>query len=155
MFWEKGVVASLPSHCEGRSGSLMSGRACHAQLYTGLFLLCPVLFLGMAVKVGWTNIYRIIYSASTSYVDDDYMNEYFGVDGSDAASSGLPFYEADGGIKDFGMGISVDYSFTPVWGVISWFNYYRMIGDAKDSPIVDSEGNRNQLKAGLVLTYSF
>ena len=46
-----------PSHCEGRSGSLMSDRACHAQRYTGLSFLCPVLFLGMAVKVGWTNIY--------------------------------------------------------------------------------------------------
>jgi len=34
-------------------------------------------------------------------------------------------------------------------------NAYRLSGDAKDSPIVDSEGNRNQLKVGLVLTYSF
>ena len=42
----------------GRGGSgWMSGGACHAQLYTGSFLLCPVLFLGMSVKVGWTNIY--------------------------------------------------------------------------------------------------
>ena len=97
----------------------------------------------------------IIYSTSISYVDDDYMDKYFGVDGSDSARSGLPFYEADAGIKDFGIGISVDYSFTPVWGLISWFNYYRMTGDAKNSPIVDSEGNRNQFKAGLVLTYSF
>lgn len=111
--------------------------------------------LSAGFKQEITSRLGIIYSASISYVDDDYMNEYFGVDGSDAASSGLPFYEADGGIKDFGMGISVDYSFTPVWGVISWFNYYRMIGDAKDSPIVDTEGNRNQFKAGLVLTYSF
>ena len=97
----------------------------------------------------------IIYSMSVSYVDDNYMDEYFGVDGSDSVRSGLPFYEADGGIKDFGLGISVDYSFTPVWGLIGWFNYHRMTGDAEDSPIVDSEGSRNQFKAGLVLTYSF
>ena len=49
--------SDLPSHCGRRSGSLMLGRACHAQRYTGLSFLCPVLFLGMAVKVGWTNIY--------------------------------------------------------------------------------------------------
>ncbi len=49
--------SDLPCLFEGRSGSLMSGRACHAQRYTGLSLLCPVLFSGMAVKVGWTNIY--------------------------------------------------------------------------------------------------
>ena len=49
--------SDLPSHCGGRSGSLMLGRACHALLYTGLLLLCPVLFLAMAVNVGWTIIY--------------------------------------------------------------------------------------------------
>jgi outer membrane protein len=97
----------------------------------------------------------IIYSMSVAYVDDNYMDEYFGVDDSDSVRSGLPFYKADAGIKDFGLGISVDYSFTSVWGLISWFNYYRLTGDAEDSPIVDNEGSKNQLKAGLVLTYSF
>ena len=46
----------------------------------------------------------LTYTASVSYVDDEYMEEYFGVDGSDAASSGLPFYKADGGVEDYGLG---------------------------------------------------
>ena len=57
MFWEKGLDASSPVTA-GRGGSgWMSGGACHAQLYTGSFLLCPVLFSGITVKVGWPNIY--------------------------------------------------------------------------------------------------
>jgi hypothetical protein len=44
--------SDLPSHCGGRSGSLMLGRACHAQCYTGLSFLCPVLFFGYGCKDG-------------------------------------------------------------------------------------------------------
>jgi MipA family protein len=111
--------------------------------------------LSAGFKQEITSRLGIVYSTSMSYADDDYMDEYFGVDGDDAIRSGLPSYQADGGIKDFGVGLSVDYRFTSIWGIIGSFNAYRLSGDAKDSPIVDSEGNRNQLKAGLVLTYSF
>ena len=99
--------------------------------------------------------FSFTYTASISYVDDEYMDEYFGVDSSDAASSGLPFYEADGGIKDYGLGISANYKFSRTWGLIAGFNYYRLTGDAEDSPIVDDEGDKNQYKAALALSYSF
>jgi len=99
--------------------------------------------------------FSLIYTASVSYVDDEYMEEYFGVDGSDAASSGLPFYEADGGIKDYGLGIGANYKFNKTWGLIAKINYYRLTGDAEDSPIVDDEGDKNQYKAALALSYSF
>jgi len=99
--------------------------------------------------------FSLTYTASISYADDEYMEEYFGVDGSDAASSGLPFYEADGGIKDYGLGISANYKFSKTWGLIVGFNYYRLTGDAEDSPIVDDEGDKNQYKAALAVSYSF
>jgi len=44
--------SDLPSHCGGRSGSLLLGRACHAQCYTELSFLCPVLFFGYGCKDG-------------------------------------------------------------------------------------------------------
>jgi outer membrane protein len=99
--------------------------------------------------------FSFTYSASVSYVDDEYMEEYFGVDGSDAASSGLPFYKADGGIKDYGLGIGADYKFNKTWGLIATINYYRLTGDAEDSPIVEDEGDKNQYKTALALSYSF
>ena len=111
--------------------------------------------LSAGIKQVVTSRLGITYTTSLSYVDDDYMAAYFGVDAGDSARSGLPFYEADGGIKDVGLGMTVDYKFTPQWGLISGVNYYRLTGDAEDSPIVAQEGNENQLKAGLVLTYSF
>lgn len=111
--------------------------------------------LSLGFKQAITSRLGIIYTASMSYADEDYMNEYFGVDGDDSLRSGLAPFEADAGIKDLGLGISVDYRFTPVWGLIGGLDYYRLSGDAKDSPIVSNEGNENQFKGGLVLTYSF
>ena len=99
--------------------------------------------------------FSLTYKASVSYVDDEYMDEYFGVDGSDAAASGLPFYEADGGIKDYGLGIAANYKFNKTWGIVANVNYYRLTGDAEDSPIVDDEGDKNQFKSAVAVTYSF
>lgn len=97
----------------------------------------------------------LIYTASLSYADDEYMEEYFGVNARDAASSGLPPFRPDGGIKDLGVGISVNYNFTNTWGLIAGFDYYRLVGDAADSPLVDDEGNRNQFKGVVAVSYSF
>ncbi len=55
-FGPKRGGSDLPRHCGERSGSLMSGRACHAQCYTGLSRLCPVLFFGNGCK-GWLDEY--------------------------------------------------------------------------------------------------
>lgn len=102
-----------------------------------------------------SDFFSLKYTVSMSYVDDEYMEEYFGVDASDAASSGLPPFDADGGIKDYGLGISANYKFNKTWGLIALFNYYRLVDDAEDSPIVDDEGDKNQYKAALALSYSF
>ena len=102
-----------------------------------------------------SDFFSLKYTVSMSYADDEYMEEYFGVDASDAASSGLPPFDADGGIKDYGLGISANYKFNKTWGLLANFNYYRLVDDAEDSPIVDDEGDKNQYKAALALSYSF
>jgi outer membrane protein len=102
-----------------------------------------------------TSDFGLIYTASIAYANDEYMQEYFGVDGSDASSSGLPLYDADGGFKDYGLGISANYKFTNSWGLIAGFTYHRMLGDAEDSPLVNDEGDKNQYKASVAVSYSF
>ena len=106
-------------------------------------------------KQKFNDHFSLTCTASVFYVDDEYMEEYFGVDGSDAASSGLPFYKADGGIKGYGLGIGANYKFNKTWGLIAKVNYYRLTGDAEDSPIVEDEGDKNQYKAAVALSYSF
>lgn len=100
---------------------------------------------------GW----RFSINAFTTWADDDYMESYFGIDGSNSLRSGLSMYEAESGIKDVGITIPVFYDPCNYIGVVCAVGYKRLLGDAEDSPIVNEEGNENQLFAGFAITYTF
>ena len=88
-----------------------------------------------------------------TYADSDYMDTYFGVDSGDAVRSGLPYYSADSGLKDVGVNLVAHYTPWEQWGVMGMFSYKALLNDAKDSPIVDDEGDDKQFMLGLMVTY--
>ncbi len=92
---------------------------------------------------------------STTYASDDYMDTYFSVDANNAARSGLSRYSADGGIKDIGVDLSVRYGINAQWDVMGLLGYTALLNDAKDSPVVDDEGDSNQFSVGLMAIYNF
>lgn len=89
-----------------------------------------------------------------TYADDDYMDTYFGVNLGNVGTSGLPAYEADGGMKDFGARLVAHYTPWERWGVMGILSYSSLLNDAEDSPIVD-EGDDAQTFFGLMGTYRF
>jgi outer membrane protein len=90
-----------------------------------------------------------------TYASDDYMSTYFGIDRQDAARSGLDRYDADGGMKDVGLDLGVNWGFAPSWDLRGLFQYKRLIGDADDdSPVVD-EGSENQLFTAILVVFKF
>lgn len=92
---------------------------------------------------------------STTWADDDYTAAYFGVSSSQSQRSGLRAYQAEGGIKDVGVGADLDYSFNQSWGITGSLGYKRLVGDAADSPLVKDEGTANQFSTGLVLKFRY
>jgi outer membrane protein len=101
------------------------------------------------------NDLRITLGASTTWASDDYMEAYFSIDSRDSARSGLDTYDADSGIKDFGIDLSLNYTPWEHWGIITILKYNRLLSDAEDSPVVDDEGNENQFFAGIGVNYRF
>lgn len=93
--------------------------------------------------------------AHLTWASEDYMDEYFGVTGSESAKTGLSKYHASSGFKDAGIGLTGHYKFNQKWGVLGNVNYTRMLNDAEDSPLVDDVGDENQYEAVLAVTYSF
>jgi len=93
--------------------------------------------------------------AHMTWASDDYMETYFGVDAKNRGSSTLPDYKASSGIKDTGLSLVGQYKFNKTWGMLGLVNYTRMLNDAEDSPLVDDEGDDNQIKMFLAVTYSF
>lgn len=93
--------------------------------------------------------------ASSTYASDDYMDAYFGVNGRDAARSGLKQYKADAGFKDVSFDVGANYVMTERWSVRGLVRYTRLLGDAADSPVTDDRGSENQFLGGFLVVYSF
>jgi outer membrane protein len=84
-----------------------------------------------------------------------YNRAYFGVAPVDAVRSGLPAFDADGGVQAVGATAGALRQLTPRWGVSGYAKYDRLVSDAGRSPVVRAFGSRNQLSGGLALTYTF
>ena len=94
-------------------------------------------------------------SGTTSWVDDKYMRTYFGVTPIQAARSRLPVFAAGKGMKDAGTNASVQYRLTDHWIITATGGYTRLLGDAKDAPLVRLRGSPNQWQAGFFVAYRF
>jgi outer membrane protein len=87
--------------------------------------------------------------------DDRYQRSYFGVSPAAALATGLPTYRPGGGIYGVAATSGMSAQITSHWGVFGYARYERLIGDAAKSPIVRRFGSRDQLSAGLGLSYTF
>jgi outer membrane protein len=91
----------------------------------------------------------------TTWADENYTETYFGVTAAQSARSGLRRYQPEGGVKDIGLSLDLDYSLTESWTVTGRLGYKRLLGDAADSPLVQDRGSANQFSTGLLLSYRF
>ncbi|MFM9862530.1 MAG: MipA/OmpV family protein [Micropepsaceae bacterium] len=92
-----------------------------------------------------------------SWVDDDYAQTYFGITGPQAAAAVHPYapYAADGGIKDYGFGLTAVVPLGDAWSLTGIASVSQLTGDAADSPIVAREGSETQVTLGLFAGYRF
>jgi len=93
--------------------------------------------------------------ASATYADSKYMNYYFSVTPQNVGTSGLPLFDASGGTRDLSISPAVVYHFSKEWHLGIGARYQRLVGDAKDSPVVAIRGSANQVIAGLAAIYSW
>lgn len=90
-----------------------------------------------------------------TWSDDTYQDAWFSVAPADSPPSGLPAFDAGGGIQAYGATASLITRFSPRWGLSAYAKYDRLTGDAADSPIVLTYGSRDQFSLGAALTYTF
>jgi outer membrane protein len=81
---------------------------------------------------------------------------YFSVTQAQSIASGLPAYNAGGGVQAVGLGTQAKYRIDPTWATYSFIEYDKLVGPTAASPIVFGPGgNANQWTLGVGLTYSF
>ena len=84
-----------------------------------------------------------------------YNRRFFGIDAAEAAASSLPQYRAKQGLRALGVVAGANYPLGERWGLFGSVGYDRLINAAAESPLTRQRGSRNQLSAGLALTYVF
>lgn len=92
-------------------------------------------------------------SASADFVEDGYADYYFSITPEEALASGLPSFNADGGLKNWKLGLLVNQSLSGDllrgWSLFASGSYGKLQNDFKRSPIVDARGSATQ-KMGVV-----
>lgn len=80
---------------------------------------------------------------------------YFSITPAQNIASGLPVFDAKGGVRSIGAGAKARYLWTPQWGTHVFAEYERLAGDARNSPLVMQRGSANQWTFGAGITYAF
>jgi outer membrane scaffolding protein for murein synthesis (MipA/OmpV family) len=92
------------------------------------------------------------------FASDHFNDRYFGVNGSDLAlypeRNGIP-YRAESGLTSIKIPFSLTSQIDPNWLITLGGRYEHLLGDAKDSPVVERHGNENQWTIGIAATYAF
>jgi outer membrane protein len=115
-------------------------------------------WVGVAgADVIWRDADRWLFSLGprVTWSDDTYQDAWFSVAPADSAPSGLPAFDAGGGIQAYGATGSAIVQISGQWGLSAYAKYDRLTGDAADSPIVLAYGSRDQFSGGLALTYTY
>lgn len=99
--------------------------------------------------------YVVSFGPRVSLSDRGYQDAYFGVNPAAAARTGLPAYRPGSGVHAVGVASGATYALDKRWGLIGYVKYDRLVGDAGRSPLIRAYGKRDQLSAGLGLTYTF
>jgi len=84
-----------------------------------------------------------------------FMRDRFGISPAAEANSGLPAHDVDAGFSSVGMTLAVSYALSPRWTVTLYDAYGRLVGDAADSPIVQTIGSKDQNILGMSLEFTF
>jgi outer membrane protein len=94
-------------------------------------------------------------NVTSTWATGKYMQSYFGVSPAQSAASGLPVFDANSGFKDVGVELTSNYIFASQWALVSNVGYKRLMGDAKNSPLVRQRGSANQMAFQAFVVYSF
>jgi outer membrane scaffolding protein for murein synthesis (MipA/OmpV family) len=103
---------------------------------------------------------RLQVQANAEIIDGNFAEYYFTVNPAQALASGLPVFNADGGLNRIGTIaiLSYDLDGNALNGGLSLTGiggYSRLIGDSADTPFTALRGDANQFILGLGLAYTF
>lgn len=90
-----------------------------------------------------------------TYGSENYNDTYFSVNASNVGTSGLPFFNAGSGMRDVRISPTLVLSLSPKWHIGAGLVISKLVGDAADSPTVDTRGSTTHLIGGIGVIYAW
>lgn len=111
---------------------------------------------GARVGLHKTEKFGAIAALTATWNSGKHMRTYFGVTPEQAAASplGLDIYRPGSGISEISLSLGSRYQLTERTSLVNFIEYGRLLGDAKDSPLVEL-GSANQFTGGVGVLFSF
>lgn len=97
--------------------------------------------VGAGVRATWTS--------------QDYNQAFFGISNVQSQNSGLSLYDIGSGFRDVTVRSLVRYDVSKTWRLSGLLQLGRLVGDVKDSPLVQERGSATQWLGGVGLSYKF
>ncbi|ABC64067.1 MipA/OmpV family protein [Erythrobacter litoralis] len=99
-------------------------------------------------------------SFSATFVDDDFADYYYSVSPAQSVASGLPAFQADGGLNSLGANLLLAFDLNGDvtdggFSIVTIAGYSRLVGDAKDTPFTSIRGDADQFLVGAGIGYTF
>ena len=95
--------------------------------------------IGMHVPIPLASNLFLFAGPSVTFADSRYMQSYFGVSAAQAVNSEFRPFDAHGGVKRAGFGLTAVYQISEQWMLASDGAAQRLLGAAARSPIVESK----------------
>jgi len=107
---------------------------------------------GLAMPIQLGQDWRLTPKVSTTWANDRYIMDYFGVTPEQAARSRFSTFNAKAGMKDASIGLNVKYSITKNWFVSGEGRVKILLSDAASSPVSATNTNASVI---MLLGYHF
>lgn len=108
------------------------------------------------ISLSWERRYgpdtRIQAGATLGLGDGSYMRKYYGITPAQSSTSVYPAYAAAAGLRDAGIGVSLQHDISRAWVVLASAHVSRMLGSAAGSPLTQ---RRDGWGAGGGLAWRF
>ena len=108
--------------------------------------------LAAYMPVWGTKSFFIFAGPSVTFVDDTYNRHEFGISATQHLRSGLPRYDATGGLESAGLGLNLTWIVAEHWLVEGGLSAQRLLDGAAHSPLVQE---RLQYDANFTVGYTF
>jgi outer membrane scaffolding protein for murein synthesis (MipA/OmpV family) len=95
-----------------------------------------VVDVGLNVSTTLTPAWRLNAGVATAWANRAYQQSFFGVSAVQALNTGYTAFTPSAGLRDIRIGVALSYALAPSWTVTGGLSLTRLLGDARNSPIV-------------------